>query len=224
MAVQEALATSIRPTEEFIAQVYDVVRGHTKNPLIEKAVELFGIPYKRDVLTAFLLSRATPSQLERGTEIKQEISSIFEKLFVDPDQFEDKMDLYMFGRFYRDHVCQPENRMQIEKALTDGPFALLGYWSTGNETNFIPNEDVAAKLIGISLAKVSAAAQASLLSPEAREGLRWAQFLAKVLDTRNKLNPTPADADELLLELETYVVTDTIGSEFVGFDLDHLLN
>lgn len=224
MAVQEALATSVRPAEKFIAQVYDVVRGHTQDTFIEKAVELFGIPYKRDTLTAFLLSRATPSQIEKGTDIKKEIFSIFEKLFVDPDQFEDKMDLHMFGHFYRDHVCQKENIMQIEKALTDGPYALLGYWAGGNEINVIPDEDVAAKLLGIALEKVAAAAQASLLSPQAKEGLRWAQFAIKALDTRNKLNPTPTDSDELMLELEKDVVTDSIGTPFVGFDLDHLLN
>lgn len=224
LEVLRAQADSVRPTDEFIAHVYGVLQGHFQDENVSRAIELFNLPFKRDSLTAFLLSKATHAQIEKGTGIKLEVFVIFEKLFVDPDQFQDKMDVRMYAHLYRDTICQKDNRMQIEKAITDGPYALLEYWSLGNEVVSIPDEAIAAKLLGIALRKVSAAAQASLLSPEAKEGIRWAGYAEKILNTRNKLNPTPTDAEELLLELEQDDTTEAIGVENVGFDLDHLAN
>lgn len=220
----QAQTDNKRPSDEFIAHVFDVLRGDTKDPDVVRAVELFHIPFKRDTLTAFLISKATPSQIERGTEILAAVFTIFEKLYVDPDQFQDKMDIFMYAHYYRDNICQKENRMQIEKAITDGPYALLEYWSMGNEVVRVTDEDITAKLMGIALRKLSAAAQASLISVESKEGLRWASLLEKVVNTRNRLNPTPTDAEELMLDLETDVVTEPIGEAFIGFDLSHLAN
>jgi hypothetical protein len=224
LAICEAQGTKVRPTEEFTAQAYDVVVGHVRDPIIEKAIELFHHPYKRDALTAFLISKALPAQIEKGLIIKPEVAAAFEKLFVDPTQFEDKMDLHLFAQVYREKVCHLDSKMLIEKALTDGTYALMEYFAFGNETNYISDEAIAAKLIGIALSKAAIAAQSSLLSPESRESYRWAQLAVKVMDTRNKLNPTSADADELMIELQQEVVTDTIGEAFVGFDLSHLQN
>lgn len=224
LEVLRAQAESVRPTDEFAAHVYDVLQGHVQDENVSIALEIFNLPFKRDSLTAFFLSKANHAQIEKGTGIKLEVFVIFEKLFVDPHQFKDKMDVRMYAHLYRKTICQKDNMMQIEKAITDGPFALLEYWSLGNEVVSIPDETIAAKLLGVALRKVSAAAQASLVSTEAKEGLRWAAYAEKILNTRNKLNPIPADAEDLLLELEQDDTTEAIGVENVGFDLDHLVN
>jgi hypothetical protein len=222
--VLEAQKTSIDPPDELAKKVYDVEQGRAEDAVISHALAVFRLPPKRDVLTAFLLSKATLVQAEKGTWIPEEVCQMYERIFLDPDQFQDKIDLYTYAHYYRDEVCLEKNRIQIEKALTDGPYALLEEWSVGNEIIVIPDDEVASKLLGIALAKVSAAAQSSILSEASREGLRWANFAAKTLDTRNKLNPTPADADDLMMDLEKEKVNESIGVDGAGFDLSHLVN
>lgn len=223
--ITRAMIDFSTPQDPFIQHVYNVNAGNKKDTAVEHAISLHQIPYKRDNLIAFFLSRATHQQITRGTWIPEEVLIIFEKLFIDPTQFSDKMDLRMYAKFYRDHICEMESRPVIEKAIQEGgPYLLLQYWATGNEVIRVPDEELATKLLMTSFTKLAIASQESILAASSKEAVKWGKLANQALAARNRLNPTPLDTEDLIVGIKNREVTTAIGEDGVGFDLSTLVH
>ena len=222
--IVRARAEHTPPTDALSLRVYNVMNGVEKDGDIYEALGQYSVPYKRDALVTFFLSKATFQQIAIGTWVELPVLAIFEQLFIDPDQFKDKMDLRLYARFYRDNICEEQSRPLVDRAIDDGPYSLLNYWATGNELVRIPDEEIATKLVMMAWSKVNVASQESIMSGAAKQGLSWSKLVKDVLTARNRLNPTPLDPEDLLLGIKDREVTAPIGFEGIGFSIDDVVH
>jgi len=209
--------------DELVGHVYDVMCGKAHDEDVLRALDLYRIPYKRDNLMAFLLSRATHEQIAQGLGLPIPVIKIFESLFIDPEQFRDKMDIRMYAELYRDNKCSEPARALIDIGMIEGPYALLNYWITGNETVEITNEELSRRILTMTYTKLMVARQDSLTSERAKEALKWVKAAAQVMRTRNTFKQIPASIDELMFEIEQ----DSTVNESIGdgdFDVSHILH
>lgn len=224
LAVQKAKTDNTPPEDEFLLTVYNVIVGKNRDEEIERAIDLYQLPYKRDTLTSFFLSRATLAQIRQGTNIPETVLEIYEQLFMDSHQFLDKMDRRIYARTYRDTICEAESRPIIDKAIVDGPYALLQYWAEGSEMVNIPDAELASKLAMMAWTKVTAASQESILSDASKEALKWVKAANQLVNSRNRLHPDPADTDEVLVGIKDREVTIPVGMEGLGIPEDELVH
>ncbi len=223
-AIKKAQREQTPLIDDFMRDVYSVMLGTTADEIIEAALTLHSVPYKRDTLIAFFLSRATHQQIKTGTWIEFDVLEIFEKLFIDPDAFGDKMDLRLYATFYRDTVCSEGMEPFIDKAIAEGPYALLQYMATGNEVVRVPDDEVATRLVMTAYAKLAVAGQEPILGLAAKEAREWGKQAIQALTVRNRLHAIPADTEDILLGIKEREVTTAIGEGGVGFDVSRILH
>lgn len=224
MSLIQAQKTRITPQDPFLLRVYNVMMDIDTDEEVSEALTHYHIPFKRDTLISFFLSKATLDQTHTGTWVKTPVLEIFEKLFVDPEQFRDKMDLRMYAQFYRDTICVEEYRPVLDMAVAEGPYALLQYWATGNELVRMPDDEFATKLAMAAYVKVMATNQESILSAASQESLKWLKAANQLLNARNRLNPTPKDNEDLLFGIKDREVTTPIGLQGTGFDISDVVH
>jgi hypothetical protein len=63
------------------------------DPNIEWALEIFTVPFEREIFQAWLLARATEADIERWLRIPPEVTQVYAHLFFNVDIFRDELDL-----------------------------------------------------------------------------------------------------------------------------------
>ena len=193
--VQSAIHNGTIPEDSFLRDIYNVIEGNIEHKLYKYVLSMYYTHRERDTLIAWFISGADLPQIMQGTGVTADALNIFEKLYIDPEAFRNKMEWRAYAEYYVSECCADETgEKQVKIGVLEGPIPLLYFWQRGNEVIRISDTEVLTQQTLLAYVKATAARNASITDPESKEALRWGQFAVSSAAKRNLLND-PADVE-----------------------------
>lgn len=221
LEIQEAVKAVSPPSDEFLRDIYNVILGELDHETYKYVLEMYMEGTQRDTLVAWFLSGANIEQIIQGSGVVEDALKVFERLFVDPEAFRNKMEWRAYAEYYALNCCANENgQKQIKMGVLEGPIPLLAFWKRGNELIKITDTEIMSQEAILAYVKSLAARNASILDPEAKEALRWGQFAVSSAARRNILNDTSeVEVDAIVAIRKRRATVDSLD---IGLSLDEI--
>jgi len=189
LLLQEALEAGAPPADIFLRDVYSVMQGTLEHEVYQYVLEIYSTPPFRDTMVAWFLSGANTEQIIQGSDVHAEALAGFEKLFLDSSTFRNKMEWRAYAEYYVANCCHDEvGQKQVKMAALEGPIPLLSFWKKGNEIIRVTDEEILSQQAVMAHVKATAARNASITDPTAKEAFKWGQFAVNTAQRRNVLH------------------------------------
>ena len=191
-----AVATGTEPNGDLEKELFKVLQGKKATPEVERSLDIYEHQFKREVMEAFLLSDADPSEIEMVLKVPTSVTETYARLFFDPSAFEDELDRLDYAYEYASNEFGREiKRYAVELGKECLKIRMgRGSYAVGNlevqggvrSTAYLMAQQVKANPIDSALA---------------REALRWAQVALRAAPETEEQEATSAES--LVLALET---------------------
>lgn len=131
--ILQALKSSKPPNDAFMRRIYDVKKGLEDDETIRRALDIIEDPEYRDTVITYCLCGATLLETSESLCIPQEVLKVVNILIIDVSEFEHKMELLRYARYFGTKVAHKNIKQLVEIGLTCGPNSLVNHHRTGHE-------------------------------------------------------------------------------------------
>lgn len=206
----DAVDKGVPPRLPELVPIYEVKIGKASDEQIEYALSLLDTEYHRDVLTAYFLSGASIAQTGESLYIDDDgVLELFQWLYVNPDEFRNKLDIIGYSRVYSETVATPEGRDLICMGVQMGPHALVNHMRYGNDPIEIDMKKLTSEMAAQAYHLGMLARANPITSKVSQQAAKWTSQFMSMLPVIDKLKDAANEMADLHIEIEKRRVTRT---------------
>jgi hypothetical protein len=207
--VKELVAVNTPPADSTMLALWEVLRNEGKDQSVIYAFEIYSTYFEREVMQAWIISRATDAQINDALRIPVAVSEVYRKLFFDLEAFRDELALLTWLRSYEKTRQGSDTGIALmKKGLAGGPSALAWIYSRG-EVALDPQHVMQHVMAEAYFRGKTGRAHAL----NAKETLVAHQFMATALKAAGqitKVDRVATDINELRIKLQHRELTTSI--------------
>jgi hypothetical protein len=208
-ALVNAADTVCKPSDVYLARVYDVILDIITDDDISDALDLVRVAEHRETLIAFFLCGATVDQISQCLEISTTVLEHVRMLVMDMTQFRNKLEKLSYARSLVDSGNMTDKgREYLETGLTHGPDALFYHFVWGNEEMPIDARRHIRQFIQTAYHLSTTARGNKVTAESTKEAIKWIGMATKLHDTLKEMDETHAGTGkDAYAEIEKRKVT-----------------
>lgn len=174
---------------------------------VKYAYSIYMNHYKRVILEAFVLARASIEEIESVLAIRADVVKMYTQVFFDPDVFKDRLDLEAYVRSYPDDPNGDTFGREVMTAAVEMGLHYLAS-SFARSDYEVPPDAALKELIGQSYRFSKVPFGSRLDSDHVKEARQWSSTLINSIRTLpDVLETNQSHREELRIRLE--MVNDT---------------
>lgn len=193
--LREAVVNKTSPLDPFLRRCYLHLTGEQLDEKVGRTMDLIDVPKDREVLMAFLISKATKEEIATSTWVEEELVEMFELLCFDPQAFRNKLEFIRYAKEYA-ATCTDYGRKLIDTALTVGPSYLIYMHALGREEIPLDADMFMRTLVQEAFHLGIVAKGNSITSAASKESFKWMRAAHELVAAyRNTKAPATAEDD-----------------------------
>lgn len=202
--------SGVAPRLPELIPVYEVKTGKAADDTIEYTLDLLGDDYQRDVITAYLLSGASHAVICSSLYIQDvEALKLFQWLYVNQDEFRNKLDIFGYARMYSETVATKEGKELIHLGVRMGPHALVHHMHYGDDPIEIDIKKLASEMFAQTYHLGMLARANPITSKASQQASRFLSQTMSLIPLLSKMGDNTDEMVDLHIEIEKRRVTRT---------------